>query len=317
MEVNTNYRWYNQYREQLSILHNKNLYQQYENYVCPFCLKSFSEETVTSLSLEDAPQEALGGSKVALTCKECNNTMGGLIDCHLVNYIEAIETRQFPEGLEKRVTVFNPKSGASTNALLRIESGKFKIYVPKGSNNPAILEQELPKWIENSLLNFEFVDNSNKRLPRHIVAAILKNAYVLLYAKFGYTFLLSPYYNVFRKQLFNPEIDILPDGFFHFGKLFSDDGIYAVNDEQTRGFFVQYTLRKRQPHTCIGFIPAPCIAFENAAESLKSIHPGSKLLCSRVDVFGDYISNLTAIKQVIEWVNSHDIIWPLYLNQIE
>ena len=99
MDDNGNLRWLNLYRDQLSILHSMNLFRQYDGYICPFCLNRFNEDNVAALSLEDAPQEALGGSKVALTCKKCNNTMGGLIDCHLVNYIEAIECRQFPEGL--------------------------------------------------------------------------------------------------------------------------------------------------------------------------------------------------------------------------
>ena len=316
MDDNGNLRWLNLYRDQLSILHSMNLFRQYDGYICPFCLNRFNEDNVAALSLEDAPQEALGGSKVALTCKKCNNTMGGLIDCHLVNYIEAIECRQFPEGLEKRVTISNPVTGATTNALLRIESGQFKIYVPPRSNNPVILDHELPKWIENTLLNIEFADKANKRLPRNIVAAILKNAYVLLFAKFGYTFLLSPYYDILREQLFHPDKEILPDGFFHLGRLFANDGIYAVNDEQTRGFFIQYSLRKRQLHTCIGFIPAPCISFENAAESLKGIRPGSKLLCSKVEAVDDYIINPAAINQVIEWINSQEIIWPLLSNNI-
>lgn len=316
MEDNVNLRWYTLFRNQLTILHSIDLYRQYDDYVCPFCLKSFSKDNVALLSLEDAPQESLGGSKVALTCKECNNTLGALIDCHLVNFIEAIEIRQFPEGLEKRVTISNPNTGASTNALLRIESGQFKIYVPKRNNNPAILGQELPKWIENTPLSFEFVDNANKRLPRSIVAAILKNAYVLLFARFGYTFLLNFYYDALREQLFHPDKEILPDGFFHFGRLFPNDGIYAVNDEQTRGFFIQYSLIKRQSHTCIGFIPAPCITYEDAAKSLKSIHPGSKLLCSKVEVDDNYINNSAAINQVVEWINSQDLIWPLLSSRI-
>ena len=317
MEDNSNLRWFNLFRDQLSILHSMDLYRQYDDYICPFCLKCFSVDNVASLSLEDAPQYALGGSKVALTCKECNNTFGGSIDCHLVNFIEAIEIRQFPEGLEKRVTISNPNTGASTNALLRIESGEFKIYVPKRNNNPSVLSQELPKWIENTLLSFEFADNANKRLQRSIVAAILKNAYVLLFARFGYTFLLNPYYGILREQLFHPDKEVIPDGFFHFGRLFPNDGIYAVNDELTRGFFIQYTLRKRQSHTCIGFIPALSISFEDAAESLKSIRTGSKLLCSRVEAVDNYIRNPAAIQQIVEWINSQEISWPLLSNLIE
>lgn len=310
MKERSNLRLYNLYRDQLLILHKMTLYRQYENYICPFCLKSFSEETVNSLSLEDAPQESLGGSKVALTCKKCNNSFGRSIDCHLVNYIESIEVRRFPEGLQKKVTVVNPKTRTSTNALLKIESDQFKLCIPKRINNPAILKRELPQWTENSLLNLEFAEDVNKRLPKNIAAAIMKNAYVLLYAKLGYTFLVNPYYDVLREQLFNPGKDILPEGLFHFGRIFPSDGIYATNDKFTRGFFVQYTLRKRQPHTCVGFIPAPCISYEQAVDSLKKMHPDSRLLCSIIDGDKEYISNYAAIKQVLEWTQNRYTIWP-------
>lgn len=310
MKEHSNRRLYNLYRDQLLILHKMNLYRQYENYICPFCLKSFSEDTVDSLSLEDAPQESLGGSKVALTCKKCNNSFGRLIDCHLVNYIDAIEVRQFPEGLREKVTVVNPKTRMSTNAQLRIESGLIKLCVPKKINNPTVLERELPQWIENSLLNIEFAEDVNKRLPKNIAAAIMKNAYVLLFAKLGYIFLLNPYYDVLREQLFNPGKDILPEGLFHFGRIFPFDGIYAANDKFTRGFFVQYTLSKRQFHTCIFFIPAPCVSYEQAADSLKKIHAGSKLLCPIIAGNKEYLSNSDAIKQVMEWTQNVYTIWP-------
>lgn len=310
MKEHSDLRLYNLYRDQLLTLHKMNLYRQYENYICPFCLKSFSEETVDSLSLEDAPQESLGGSKVALTCKKCNNSFGRSIDCHLVNYIESIEVRWFPEGLQKKVTVVNPKTGTSTNAQLRIESGQFKLCIQRKINNPAVLERELPQWIENSLLDLEFAEDVNKRIPKNIAAAIMKNAYVLLYAKLGYTFLLNPYYDVLREQLFNPGKDILSEGLFHFGRIFPSDGIYAANDKFTRGFFVQYTLRKRQLHTCVGFIPALCVSYEQAADSLKKIHAGSKLLCSIIEGNKEYISNSAAIKQVLEWTQNAYTIWP-------
>lgn len=310
MKEHSNLRLYNLYREQLLILHKMNLYQQHENYICPFCLKSFSDKAINFLSLEDAPQKSLGGNKVALTCKKCNNSFGISIDNHLVNYIEAIEVRRFPEGLQKKVTVVNPKTRMSTNAQLRIESGQIKLCVPRKINNPTVLERELPYWIENSLLNLEFVEEANKRLPKNIAAAIMKNAYVLLYAKLGYTFLLNSYYDVLREQLFNPEKDILPEGLFHFGRIFPSDGIYAVNDKFTRGFFVQYTLSKRQFHTCIGFIPAPCVSYEQAADSLKKIHTGSKLLCSIIAENKEYLSNSAAIKQVMEWTQNVYTIWP-------
>ncbi|MDP1817276.1 MAG: hypothetical protein Q8K92_22660, partial [Leadbetterella sp.] len=49
-----------------------------DTYICPVCLRQFSEDALerdapNMLTAEDAPPASLGGRKIALTCLECNN----------------------------------------------------------------------------------------------------------------------------------------------------------------------------------------------------------------------------------------------------
>ena len=66
------------------------------DYLCPLCMKSFTEQEVrTILTEEDVPQASLGGRRVTLTCRQCNSTCGSEIDVHLYNAIKAREQRLF------------------------------------------------------------------------------------------------------------------------------------------------------------------------------------------------------------------------------
>ena len=45
------------------------------DYLCPLCLKSFTKQEVRKiLTEEDVPQASLGGSRITLTCRQCNST---------------------------------------------------------------------------------------------------------------------------------------------------------------------------------------------------------------------------------------------------
>jgi hypothetical protein len=55
-----------------------------EPYICPICNQIFSSElliqtddNLNPLTLEDVPPKKLGGKPILLTCKNCNNEIGG------------------------------------------------------------------------------------------------------------------------------------------------------------------------------------------------------------------------------------------------
>jgi hypothetical protein len=43
---------------------------------CPICLKFFTRDMISELSLEHVPPEKVGGHVRTLTCKTCNNSAG-------------------------------------------------------------------------------------------------------------------------------------------------------------------------------------------------------------------------------------------------
>src|SRR5689334_201417 len=54
-------------------------------YVCPICLRAFDEVTLHdgAVTREHAPPESVGGTRVALTCKPCNDSSGSGADSDL------------------------------------------------------------------------------------------------------------------------------------------------------------------------------------------------------------------------------------------
>ena len=79
------------YAGQLELLRQNGLIERTGEYICPICLNSFNKEQLNKLSMEDAPQASLGGKKIAITCKKCNNTCGHETDIHLVNFITYLQ----------------------------------------------------------------------------------------------------------------------------------------------------------------------------------------------------------------------------------
>ena len=92
------------YKKQLSVLAELG-YDVQKEFRCPFCLQNIHDPA--KISREDAPQEALGGSKIALTCKDCNNRYGWLIDCHLINATIVDEESVLPENLESKIELLS------------------------------------------------------------------------------------------------------------------------------------------------------------------------------------------------------------------
>ena len=289
------------YKHQLEMLHTLDMYEDKNNYICPICLREYTEEQATLLSLEDVPQAALGGCKRLLTCKSCNNEMGRLIDCHLVNYIEAIEDKAFLPGTVAPVVIECDNMEGNIRGAIKVMENHVELHLHKNRNHPDTFQDVIRNLKEDDIANLRFENNPNKRLPSHIVSAILKNGYLLLFEQFGYTFLLNDYYDIIRQQITQPDKEILPEGFVHFGPIFNDDGIYKTNSKELNGFFIQYTISKKRDYKCVVFIPLPDIDYFTIAEHLKSINPGDCLKITLCDRNTNHIEILDNIINVTTW----------------
>lgn len=176
------YAIFQKYNENLS----KVLNQKVDFILCPICLDKFYIDDIKNkvLTLEDVPQKSLGGKKILLTCKTCNNIAGTKYENDLKLFV-------------------NQRIGSKSRYI-----AKFKDRIINGDYNQHTNEIELsPKNNDPKLLS-EFVKSevySAKFDPietfryEKLNKAIIKAGYLYLYYLTGYNIILNDCYNNIRK----------------------------------------------------------------------------------------------------------------------
>ena len=267
-----------------------------EHYMCPLCMMPF--ENMTGLTEEDVPQKSLGGKRITLTCKRCNNTCGSDIDIHLLGLIKGITQQSFIPGSDRKVSVL--KGEKRLNATLKVEENReLLLTVDTKRNNPKIWElfhNEI--LLENSVVNIK--DNPLKQDIRRYSAAILKNAYLILFERTGYTFLSDPYYNKLRQQIMSPDPYILPERLWTIQDVSVPDGIYLTRDNKYRGFLVFYSLKWLQTFRVCALIPTPKVEYYAACKELMKICNKSRIQVMRLPD-EDFLCNEKSIIKLKNW----------------
>lgn len=267
-------------------------------YICPICLKSFSLDQIDKLSLEDAPPYALGGKKIAVTCKICNNTCGYTIDSHLSNFIKYIEEKQFLPGSDRKIKIFDDDN--QVNGKLEIgENSSLTVKLPIKFNNPKTLENHISTLDKDSIIYIQ--DDPLKIDMKKVSVSILKTAYIILYSKFGYTFLLDKFYDDLRMQILNPSRYIIPDLWTKQSSISVNDGVYLSDNNNYKGFFVIFTLKNIIEHRFCICIPCPILYYEWIAEYFKKYKPGMPIYLLSLN-HNDYLNNVDNIKSIKDWV---------------
>ena len=286
--------------KQIEILDTKNMLdfvpQSNNVYVCPLCLKEFTEEKIGELSQEDAPQAKLGGSRIALTCKICNNTCGSSIDCYLINRIENYENSLFIPNTKRNIKIkFSDKE---VNGQLEVNAeGEMTIRNNYNQNDPKLLDKYMKNLVEDVVISVE--NKTKKTDDLRFSVALLKNAYIILFSKFGYSFILNKHYDKIRAQIATPNSEILPQLWKCSTIRMIVDGIYLMND--CKGFLVVYTIQKKMTYYVMVAIPMPSVTFEEMKEYLSTIGP-SKGMNLQPIIEVNYWSDSNAIDTVKEMV---------------
>lgn len=268
-------------------------------YLCPLCMRSIPmTKAKDELTEEHVPQASLGGHKKTLTCSNCNSVCGSDIDVHLLNAIECLEWRSFLYGTDRKVFIQDGKK--RLNATLKVGKNKeLLLNVDTNRNNPQVWNYFHDNiLLENAIIDAQ--DKSLKRDQRRISAAILKNAYLILFAKTGYAFLADTYYDNIRTQIMNPSPFILPERLWTFQNVSVQDGIYLTQDNRYRGFFVIYTLKRREAYRVCVLIPTPIVDYLSACKGLRTIEPHMPI---RILLLPDedYLCDVTAIDRLKRW----------------
>lgn len=313
---------FDRFSKQLHLLKNEGLINidlKYdETYICPLCLNQFersdlvSDKTKNFLTEEDAPPAKLNGSRIALTCFQCNSKAGHQIDHHLIHKIREIDDSKFHKGTTQRIrmefedTYVNSEITSKGNGLLSV---LHKI----DNNNPTTLDRfiyQLKNKSVGDLLDFspkkKQIDNSK------VDKALLKTNYIITFSKFGYIFLLDEYYNTIRDEIKKP--DLPTDGHLMINNQFEPHqiGTYYVLNQNAKSIFNIFSLKTNYSETLIGaLLPFPNMEpkqlHSNLTSNGTSIEKGKvgvELDTTTYDPDADLFGDLKEIKKIIAWKNA-------------
>lgn len=185
---------------------------------CPLCLGTFDRSALTrdddnGLTLEHIVPEALGGRKVTLTCRRCNNTDGSALDAHFVRMIKA-HNWQDGDGslLAGRIKVesdYLPMTlswnKGDNPRVIRILGGKpdvLKTFVASGRS-----------FAQGGTINFTLNFDYNSFKAQR---AVVRMGFLVLCHTYGYAYTLSGAANRVRELIKGGGVDELSKFIFRF-----------------------------------------------------------------------------------------------------
>ena len=292
------------YNQHLNLIRELNITNRTDEYICPICLQGYCKDDLDKLSLEDAPQDALGGKKIAITCANCNNTCGNTIDFHLINYLDIIENKSFLSGTNRKIRIMDLGQGKPIEASFRInDNNEMELLIHRNFFNFPNYKERLDMLVVGKDVSVQ--DKPIKYDFRYVTAAIMKNAYIILFSKTGYTFLLDEYYNKIRTFITNPETITNPQSLWTIiPNNCCREGIFLSNNKNCRGFYIVYTVSKIKSYKIITYIPSPFVKFEEAISSFHKLRTERNgLLLQELNSQG-LLWNKNEIKSIREWTYS-------------
>lgn len=189
-----------------------------DKYLCPLCVKLFDRNDLTVddsknyLTFEDIPPKELGGKVRTLTCKKCNNEGGHLLDAHLVKKLREMDFVALKPNSNSPIKI--EVSGGEVNALLNINNEGVWVFDVKSKNSNPVSSEKLNRHIAQNKNTREGVplsfSVSSKSDERRAELALLRVAYLIAFTKFGSGLFLNDNLTLIRRQLSNPNEEIVP-----------------------------------------------------------------------------------------------------------
>lgn len=183
---------FNEFSKNLSIIiHDPNLKRTgIDFYICPLCLKSFTEKDLDQslqnpLTIEDVPPKQLNGKPLLLTCKKCNNVNGSVYDSELGKWFKAFCALEGKGNLEFKMKIDSSKA---FNVKLTRDIEKKQIDIDSNNKNP-YAKQNLSSMHNNgeAEVNFIFDFGDEKKIND----GLLRFSYLYAFYFFGYSYIFS------------------------------------------------------------------------------------------------------------------------------
>ena len=284
---------FSKYKQNLSMLQELGYVKGDAEFICPICLQEFTHKDIYKLSKEDAPLASLGGKQICVTCKDCNNRCGHEIDVYLSNYVDYIERSKMYSGTSGKIAI-KFKSDEVFGQLKMSGNGRGTVRVPmtdKG-NNPdkakdftSTTRKDDYLWIRNVY----YVQDTFKAQ-----VAMLKTAYIILYANLGYSFILDKSYDTVREQILNADKQVISKIWARMIQIQLSDGIYTIEEAGCKGYYVIYTLQKSTKHRVMVYLPFPAVQYSSIFSQHMSSDDTVVIPVKRIPEM-DYLNDKKAI----------------------
>lgn len=244
---------------------------------------------------------------LTLTCKECNSTAGGEIDFHLTERIQEAERRNLLPGTSAQVKVTSGELTVQAN----LDVGPDGVMTMKHSeaNNYVKRLLDFVDRVGPTTNPFIHIDFGKTRTDAHrMQVGLLKTAYILAFARFGYSFMLDSVYDIVRKQLLEPGSVIYPEGFWYKDHYLFDqhEGVHFCTTQIVEGIHCIFPIKTSiATHRFGVHLPIPMTSPEAMINALHGLGPGGKLGDSfKLELVGpkdDFLSDLEMIRNIHDW----------------
>lgn len=305
---------FNRFSNQLHLLQKNGIIDidlKYDKtYICPLCLNQFSENDIETnknknyLTEEDAPPASLGGSRIALTCKKCNSECGHKIDYQLKEFLSYDEERKFIEGSEQ-IGLVDYNGKPITAKVISKGNGKLIVEHNEKQNNPKYFKNFIETTKKGNEITFK--PKPSRIDAKKITYAFLKTNYIITFSKFGYIFLLDTKYDAIRKQILNPEQEIVKYNLSVPSEHLKNNlGTYYVLDNKIRSILNVFTLKTDlTSKTYSAFLPIPKISFDSFVVEMGKIIKGNRAFFDKsdYDTNADLFADIEEIQKIINWIN--------------
>lgn len=224
-------------------------------YICPLGMtmhtkEGLNDEFQDQLTEEHSPPESMGGQVICLVRKDLNSTAGHTIDKELLNYLKFnnITTghSEYPCAIKFGLPELN-----HINAEFSVEKKEnVTLNIKTGAHNLKKIEKNV---IDNEIfdgLSFELHFKAPNKNNKGLQSQFLRIAYLLAFSKLGYALIFGPkdlinqHYAQVRRQILNPELEIIPFVPIFKNQLPVIEGVGIITKpEEMKSIFVTFPLK--------------------------------------------------------------------------
>ena len=182
-------------------------YELHGHFRCPTCLYDYPIDS-NEITEEHIIPDSRGGKVTTFLCKTCNSSFGHRQTRWLSDWIELNEGNKLFHVDPKKQRAQLKADGRTLNGSLAIaEDGALEFTIDARRSNPIDVEvqRNTPKP-SNIDITTKLPVFSNENSLR---VGFLTAAYGLWFKNFGYSFVLQSSLNIVRRQILNPDQDLL------------------------------------------------------------------------------------------------------------